>query len=288
MADYTSGVAAAVKDGKLVQTAAGADKAANTKGNGSLDKDAFLQLLVAQMKYQDPLEPASNTEYISQYATFSELEQMQNMSASLELSRASSLVGKTVTIRTRTADGEYLEFDGNVDFVIYENNKAMLSVNGELYPASDVYATVDEAYKTAVDLANAFTEAMEALPKLDYVTIADAEVINNLKEGFNAMTSSQQKYIDKELVDALQQYVNRIDELSAKSLADSFAKEMQNLPAVDQITMDNEEVIANLDKLYNEAMSDYQRSFVAESDVTKLKEYVDRMAEIKAAAGGKA
>ena len=56
--------------------------------NSSLDKDAFLQLLVAQMKYQDPLEPTSNTEYISQFTTFSELEQMQNMSSSMDLQRA--------------------------------------------------------------------------------------------------------------------------------------------------------------------------------------------------------
>ena len=50
------------------------DKTSEVKdSNSSLDKDAFLQLLVAQMKYQDPLEPTSNTEYISQLATFSEL-----------------------------------------------------------------------------------------------------------------------------------------------------------------------------------------------------------------------
>ena len=42
---------------------------------GDLDKDAFLQLLVAQMKYQDPLEPTDNTEYVSQLASFSSLEQ---------------------------------------------------------------------------------------------------------------------------------------------------------------------------------------------------------------------
>ena len=49
-------------------------KANATAKGGDLDKEAFLQLLVTQMKYQDPLEPTDNTEYVSQLATFSELE----------------------------------------------------------------------------------------------------------------------------------------------------------------------------------------------------------------------
>ena len=54
-----------VKDGKVVDNTASQDSlAANKKAGGGLDKEAFLQLLVAQMKYQDPLEPTSNTEYI--------------------------------------------------------------------------------------------------------------------------------------------------------------------------------------------------------------------------------
>ena len=50
---------------------------ANTDNN--LGKDAFLNLLVTQLQYQDPLEPASDTEYIAQMAQFSTLEQLQNL-----------------------------------------------------------------------------------------------------------------------------------------------------------------------------------------------------------------
>lgn len=63
-----------VKDGKIVDETASQTSLSESKKAGSLDKEAFLQLLVAQMKYQDPLEPTSNTEYISQLATFSSLE----------------------------------------------------------------------------------------------------------------------------------------------------------------------------------------------------------------------
>ena len=51
--------------------------------NDSLGKDAFLQLLVTQMKYQDPLNPQDNSEYLSQLAQFSALEQMTNVSDGL-------------------------------------------------------------------------------------------------------------------------------------------------------------------------------------------------------------
>ncbi|MDE7232529.1 MAG: flagellar hook capping protein, partial [Lachnospiraceae bacterium] len=129
------GVVQEVKDGKFVESNSAASLANSKKktGNDSLDKDAFLQLLVAQMKYQDPLEPTSNTEYISQYATFSELEQMQNMSASMDLFRASSLVGQTVLLKVTDSAGRTTNVQGNVDYVVYEKNKAYLSVNGDLY-----------------------------------------------------------------------------------------------------------------------------------------------------------
>ena len=67
-------ISAVVRDGVLQSsTASSISLSSETKtSNSSLDKDAFLQLLVAQMKYQDPLEPTDNTEYVAQLATFSE------------------------------------------------------------------------------------------------------------------------------------------------------------------------------------------------------------------------
>lgn len=52
--------------------------------NTSLGKDEFLKILMTQLQNQDPLNPMDDKEFISQMATFSSLEQMMNMSNSIE------------------------------------------------------------------------------------------------------------------------------------------------------------------------------------------------------------
>ena len=61
-----------------------ASKGSTNRMNDALDKDAFLQLLVTQMQYQDPLDPQDNSEYVAQLAQFSSLEQMTNVYKSIE------------------------------------------------------------------------------------------------------------------------------------------------------------------------------------------------------------
>lgn len=56
------------------------------KGGGvkSLGKDSFLRLLTTQLQYQDPLTPMESTEFVSQLAQFSQLEQMTTVNQTLE------------------------------------------------------------------------------------------------------------------------------------------------------------------------------------------------------------
>lgn len=206
-------VGAIVKDGAIMETAS-QQSVGESKAPNGYDKDAFLQLLVAQMKYQDPMEPTSNTEYISQYATFSQVEQLQNMAGAMELTRASSLVGETVQISTTLSNGETKNIEGDVDYVKYENGKAYVSVAGDLYAASDVTAVIDKAYNTAFELAEAFAKAINSLPTLGNLSISDSETIEGLREGYAALTSYQQSFIDKSYVETLQEYVKRMAEIN--------------------------------------------------------------------------
>ena len=226
-------VSAVVQDGKLVESAAqssassAAGKNSTTNVPKGYDKDAFLQLLVAQMKYQDPLEPTDNSEYITQYATFSQVEQIQNMAASTELSTASGMVGKTVEVTTEDSNGAAKVIEGVVEFVKYENNKAFVSIEGELYSASDVTAVVDETYSSAYAIANAFANSINSLPSMADLTLDDADTIETLRAGFNALTPYQQSFIDSSYSDLLKAYVERMAEMKEDAAKSKAAREAE-------------------------------------------------------------
>ena len=82
------------------------------KTSNELGKDDFLKLLITQLSNQDPTNPMENTEFISQMAQFSSLEQMTNMSTSfskmasfINSSEAASTLGKTVELNTGIVEG---------------------------------------------------------------------------------------------------------------------------------------------------------------------------------------
>lgn len=114
--------------------------------NSTLDKDAFLQLLVTQMKYQDPLNPQDNTQMVSQMATFSQVEQMQNMSHTMSQNQASSLLGKVVIMKAIGASGDEGYIQGKVDYVLKEGEKVYLGINGNEYDLDDLDTVVDDDF----------------------------------------------------------------------------------------------------------------------------------------------
>ncbi len=93
-----------------------------TKSKSSMGKDDFLNLMIAQLKNQDPLEPMNGSDYSAQLAQFSSLEQLQNINKSLNTSidanyllaqsvnntMTAALIGKNAKIAKDT-----ITFDGN-------------------------------------------------------------------------------------------------------------------------------------------------------------------------------
>lgn len=95
--------------------------------------DNFYSLLVAEMQNQDPLEPTSNTEFISQMASFTALQAQQDAFETQQSSYANSLVGQTVTVGT--PDGQAIT--GVVSYVTL-GETPMVNVNGTNYALSSV------------------------------------------------------------------------------------------------------------------------------------------------------
>ncbi|MHB1392434.1 MAG: flagellar hook assembly protein FlgD [Clostridia bacterium] len=104
--------------------------------NSSLDKDAFLKILVTQLKYQDPLQPTQDNEFIGQMAQFSALEQAQNTNTTIKINSANNMVNKLVKAKYKAEDStETKEFIGLVEKVMIKNNDVYLTmdVKGEKY-----------------------------------------------------------------------------------------------------------------------------------------------------------
>ena len=219
-----------IRDGELVKSASQKSMEKNTKSG--MGEDTFLQLLVAEVQNQDPLEPTSNTEWVSQYATFSELEQMQNMASSYDLSRASTLVGKTVVMKVSGSSAENASvIQGRVDYVTYEGNKAYLSINGDLYDLADLYNVVDNTYLDAYDKVYAWGSKLTKLPALGSLDLSYKDAVMNLKKEYEGFTDYEKSFVTDDVVKSLEKYLERIDELlkikeetDAKLAAEEAAK----------------------------------------------------------------
>ena len=111
------------------------------KTSNELGKDDFLKLLITQLQNQDPTSPMENTEFISQMAQFSSLEQMTNMSSSfarmaafINSSEAASTLGKTVELNIGDANVQ-----GIVEGATRGENPQIL-VNGMYYSMDKIAA----------------------------------------------------------------------------------------------------------------------------------------------------
>jgi flagellar basal-body rod modification protein FlgD len=105
-----STIPSATGTGATAQT--GTQAASNPKG--TLDKDGFLKLFIAQLTHQDPSSPMDTNESVAQMASFTMVEQITSMTSSnaqiaktLTTSNAVGLIGRTVTYID--ADGETLK-----------------------------------------------------------------------------------------------------------------------------------------------------------------------------------
>lgn len=108
-------------------------EATASKSRTTLDKYAFLKLLVYQLRYQNPLEPLGDQELATQLAQFSTVEGIQNLNksmVSLLLIQAGNLVGKTVTLKDGT--------EGVVSGVALRDEAVYVLLGDSAYPVMDL------------------------------------------------------------------------------------------------------------------------------------------------------
>jgi flagellar basal-body rod modification protein FlgD len=113
----------------------------SSTGSNSLGQDAFLKLLVAQLKYQDPMKPQDSSQFMAQTAQFTSLSKLTNIDATNTAMlgaqgflQAAALVGRSVTYTT--ADGT--EATGIVDSASFGPDGPTLRIGDKDVPIAEV------------------------------------------------------------------------------------------------------------------------------------------------------
>jgi flagellar basal-body rod modification protein FlgD len=210
-------VATVNEDGTLnTQTTSGDSLTSSSSTNSVVDSDTFLTLLMAEMQNQDPLEPTSNTEWVSQYATFTQVEQMSEMADSIDMLRANSLVGQDVIMKvTSSSTGDTTYTRGKVEYASFENGEAILVIDGNKYALSDLDSVISDEYSEAYDLYTEFIANIDSLPDVKYADTSYADKITKLYEQYNfEMTDYQKNFMVTYASEELDTLVNWVAALS--------------------------------------------------------------------------
>jgi len=116
-------------------------KAGGTVAANAMDSAQFMQILMAQLTHQNPLEPMDNNEMMSQFSQLNSLQElrdihtaMDKVSVSNQTAYLASLIGKTVKVSR--PDGKFLE--GVVDGVLAGKDTPQLRIGTEIVDLSDV------------------------------------------------------------------------------------------------------------------------------------------------------
>ena len=212
-------ITAKVDNGKLDYNYT--DSSKKTASN-DMGYDQFLQLLCAEMQYQDPLEPTSNTDYVAQLATFSQLEATLGLQTTQDSNFASTLVGKEVILADKDSAGNTSYITGTVDYVMYENGTPYLSVNNNLYPFSDLDTIAENGYYEAATLSKTFSTMVATLPGKDKITADYEGAVKEVRDLYDGMTDYQKKFVDSDALATLETLEKKIKELvDAKNAGDA-------------------------------------------------------------------
>ena len=123
------------------------------------------------------------------------------------------MVGQIVSVNATDSYGQSTTLQGKVDYVLYENNKAYVSIGEALYPLDDVYGVADQSYLDAIEMATELSTALSKLPSIENITLDHEASISAIGSAYASMSEYQQSFVSDEDVYKLSEYVERINTL---------------------------------------------------------------------------
>ena len=164
--------------------------------SSELGKEDFLNLLVTQLKYQNPLNPTDSTEYVSQLAQFSVLEQMSNLNTRIAALESIAMTGKYATASVTSSTGTVTSVEGTVDSVTLDDGEASLVIDGTSVNLDDVTSVYDYDRSDLFDIAAMIGKTCEG-----YVYDADTLAVMSVKGTVSGVFKGS--YEDYALVDGV-------------------------------------------------------------------------------------
>lgn len=106
--------------------------------DNSVKIEDFLNLMVAQLQNQDFMNPTDDTQFITQMAQFSTMQQMQELAEYSKTTYAMSLVGKEVTVARINVSGDLKKVTGPVEKVTLAGGEYTITVDGKAYKLNEI------------------------------------------------------------------------------------------------------------------------------------------------------
>lgn len=121
-----------------------------TTGTKTMDSDVFLKLMMEQLKYQDPMSPVDNKDFIAQQAQFTQVSEAQKLNKNTTVNngimQTLALVGKEVTMVD--PENSQKTIKGKVTEASFDGEASAITVNGKQYPLSLVQSVREPAATT--------------------------------------------------------------------------------------------------------------------------------------------
>ena len=173
------------------------------------------------MQYQDPLEPTSNTDYVAQMATFSQLESSLAMQEALnssqettELGMANNLVGKTVIVKDPESPTGFT--NGTVDYVMKKDDDLLLSINDSLYSIEALDTVANDEYYEAIMTGKTISSMISSLPDFADIDSSYESAVKQIRELYDGLTDYQKAFISEDDVTKLGRYERLLESMAEK------------------------------------------------------------------------
>lgn len=273
--------------------------------------DTFLNLLVAEMTNQDPMEPTSNTEFVTQMAQFTSLQYAKDSSTYAKSNYASSLVGKTVT--ASKMDGpDYVVKTGVVESVTKNGDKYTIKIDGVTFDISNVTSITETKTDNKTDdtttggmtgstLGDLITRASSMIglwatvnPKVNGGSMLDSGLITSIqvKDGQVRIIINDNGYALDDIIEVAYPLIidddSNGDTTDGTEGTDSSTSDDTTQAAGQSLSADKQEAIAqaleqaktdNLEQVMT--VIDNMNAEGRETELERLHDYIEQVEEVK-------